>query len=361
LLPLFRHGAQGASRHHTPRPSTHPSNGNPRSTLRALAHRAIVAAGLGLLLTANAAGLASAHHHPAQDRVSTKFRVGQTVADYGLTLVAPARGGFVFGEVHYLDGTAEQLILETDQSGRVFASHLGNDRVAGALAKQGASSLTADPDDTNVQQRLASDDGMAVTTSSTECGSTSSYAYNWRIPSYKWALNTSTIPSFLRSRSNGDQAVIDQIKSAASNITGARNVCGRGDYISATHTYLGSTGRTNGISTSAGCTGGDGYSVVNFGYLPSGVLGMACAYGLSSGTAKEGDVRLNLKTPWETQLGWCSSETLIQAAMAHEFGHIFGLGHVYGSPQTMNPYVPNCSLAPTTLGLGDLLGFERKY
>ena len=174
-------------------------------------------------------------------------------------------------------------------------------------------------------------------------------------------MQTSSIPSYLRSRSNGVAYVVNQLKYAAGNITGADNDCSRADYISATSTYLGSTSRSNNISTGASCTGGDSYSVVNFGYLPSGVLGMACVYGMSGSSAREGDVRLNLRFRWETLPGWCNSETLIQAAASHEFGHVFGLGHVYGSPQTMNPYVPNCSLSPTTLGRGDLAGFERKY
>ena len=356
MLPFVRDGAQRASGHHDSRPSPRAPDGDRAATFRSVLLRGSAAIGLGVLLTVNAAGVASAHgpqDTSSSDRVATQFRVGNKVSRNGVTLTAPARGGFAWGEVLFQDGTARELMLETDSDGRVFTRDLGSERQAAG----------ADPGTTGqgASSQADYDEGLAGGRTSSECASRSYYSYPWRIPSYRWSLQSASIPWYLRGRTNGTLYVLNQLKYAASNITGADNVCGRGDYISATHTFLGYTSRSNNISTGASCTGGDGYSVVNFGYLPSGVLGMACAYGTSGGVAREGDVRMNLRARWETLPGWCSSETLIQAAMTHEFGHVFGLGHVYSSPQTMNPYVPNCSLSPTTLGMGDLTGFERKY
>lgn len=310
------------------------------------------------MLVLNGAGLAHAHVPQADTaRVATGYRVGDQVSDAGITLKVPARGQFAWGELKYKDGTSQILQLETDATGRVFSKFRGRE---GTPREEEAKAIAA-KQATGRHSTTADADEGAISRTSSECSSTSYYSYGWKIWSYGWYVQTGSIPSYLRNRSNGVANVLTQLKYAASNITGADNSCGRADYIGATNTYRGATSRSNNISTDARCTGGDGYSVVNFGYLPSGVLGMACAYGWSGGTAREGDVRLNLRTKWETHSGWCSSETLIQSAATHEFGHIFGLGHVYGSPQTMNPYVPNCSLSPTTLGRGDLAGFERKY
>ena len=126
-------------------------------------------------------------------------------------------------------------------------------------------------------------------------------------------------------------------------------------------TYLGSTSRYPNISSSASCTGGNGYSTIGFGSLPYGVAAMACAYRIVNGVAQEGDVRLATGVKWATSSATCSDAYLVEAVMTHEFGHIYGLKHVTSSALTMYRALPKCSMAAATLGLGDLRGLERKY
>jgi hypothetical protein len=369
-LPLFPSGAQRASRS---RPSSLPSSSSrrdPTRRLRSLLVRGTVAAGLGLLLTLPAGGAVSAHELTTRETTAhaSDFKVGQRITDHGLTLTVPTRGHFVWGEIHFTDGTVEVLSLETARDGHVVTRGLGEDRdpaAAAAAIARAQAEATADRDALirpgkarNLDDPLA---GSPATTRTSECSITGYNLYPWRISTYRWYLQSGSIPWYLRGRTDGTTIVLNQIKRANLNIVTERNICHRADYVSASYSFSGYTSRGNNISSGASCTGGDGFSVINFGYLPSGVYGMTCVYGISGGNAREGDVRMSYGVHWETYSSLCSNETLIEAAMTHELGHVYGLAHAYTSGLTMNPYVADCSLAPATLALGDMLGLEKKY
>jgi Zn-dependent protease with chaperone function len=194
-----------------------------------------------------------------------------------------------------------------------------------------------------------------------ECTTGENYLYGWRIPKYSWAFQASSVPYYLASRTNGTALVIDAVKRANNNVVTGRNLCGRADAISATFAYLGTTTRAPNIASWASCTGGNGYSTVGFGSLPSGVVAMACAYRIVNGTASEGDMKLSSAVRWATTTAGCVDAYLIEAVMTHEVGHIYGLKHVSSSVLTMYRGMRKCSMAAATLGLGDLRGLERKY
>ena len=90
---------------------------------------ATIGAGLALLLSVFAAGVASAHSPPTNEaaEVLPGFRPGDTVRDHGLSVRAPGRGGMVWGELHFADGTWQALQVSTLPDGRVSARHLGDD------------------------------------------------------------------------------------------------------------------------------------------------------------------------------------------------------------------------------------------
>ena len=334
--------------------------------LRARLPAAFAAVGLALALVVLTAGGTTAHE-PAPEAAAavTTARPGQVVQRGAVSVLAPPRGQGVWGEVHFVDGSFEALELSTDGSGVVSARHTrgaggssGNPRTSGdgvgdtALAE--GATVTAAPTAT------AAPRPTPTPNTSAECTTGEYYLYTWRIPTYSWALQTGSIPTYLKNRTNGTAAVLDAIKRANTNIVTGRNVCARADAISASYRYLGSTTRYPNISSSASCTGGNGYSTIGFGALPSGIAGMACAYGIYNGTAREGDVRLATGVKWETTAS-CYDEYRIEALMTHEFGHIYGLKHVTSSALTMYRGVRKCSMAAATLGLGDLRGLERKY
>jgi hypothetical protein len=129
---------------------------------------------------------------------------------------------------------------------------------------------------------------------------------------------------------------------------------------------MGSTSRRPDISSGGSCQGGDGRSVIQFGDLPSYSIAMTCVYGIRDGRAAESDIRINnSETRWALSKASCTGrELLLEAGMTHEFGHAYGLAHasVYRNPSlTMQPLVRACSKAHSSLGLGDMLGLEKKY
>jgi hypothetical protein len=198
-----------------------------------------------------------------------------------------------------------------------------------------------------------------------ECSDRAYSLYSFRMPQLAWRYASGTTPVKFRDRTDGTKHVINALKRANRNITDARNLCGRSDNVSATGTYLGTTTRAPNVNSSGTCTGGDGHSVMGWGSLPSNSIAIACVSGISgTGVAYEGDIRMNWNRAYESKLEFCSGELLIEAAMTHEFGHLYGLGHVsaYSSPNlTMAPRVSYCAMSHARLGLGDMLALETKY
>jgi hypothetical protein len=166
-----------------------------------------------------------------------------------------------------------------------------------------------------------------------------------------------------RPKGSDTSRVAAALNRAASNITTSHNNCGLGDLISATHAYEGTTSRAPNINSSGYCLGRDGRNVVGFGTLPRGVLGMTCWW-TYNGTTVESDIKLN-----KAYYRWyiirrsdCRSKWSIEGAATHEFGHVFGLGHVYSHPKlVMSPVINACQDSQKWLGLGDIQGLRSLY
>jgi matrixin len=170
---------------------------------------------------------------------------------------------------------------------------------------------------------------------------------------YKWSFKASSTPSYLTRT-----GVASALQQAFTNVTTAHNDCGRADNVGATHEYLGTTSRA------PNCRNRDGFNVIGFGKLGSGVLAATC-YWMSNGKIVEADVTIATSQRWALSLAGCHDKTLLQSTMTHEAGHVFGLGHVGESKHgrlTMSPYIDGlCEDNETTLGLGDMLGLESLY
>jgi hypothetical protein len=174
----------------------------------------------------------------------------------------------------------------------------------------------------------------------------------WHRP-YEWSFNPSAAPSAL------DRSAVEAVLVRSfTNITGARNNCGRADRISATAVYLGRTKRR------VNCNAPDGHNVVGFGRLPFGVLALTC-YWIKRGRMVEADIRINRYEPWALSTQHCRYKPMLEATITHEAGHVFGLQHIGERRHgrlTMSPYLDGpCENAEATLGLGDMLGLEALY
>jgi hypothetical protein len=176
-----------------------------------------------------------------------------------------------------------------------------------------------------------------------------------------WLYQSSSTPSGL-----GSAAVLTVIKRSFDNITGARNDCGLADTVSATSTYLGTTGFAPSVTKRGRCSPKDGRNVVGFGSLPFGILAVTCVRSNRSGKMTETDIRVNSNMYWALSVGTCSFfEELLEPTMTHEIGHAFGLGHVREAKHgrlTMSTISDGpCSNAESTLGWGDVRGLRHLY
>jgi len=322
------------------------------------------------MLVVTAVGPVSAHHPDltagAAERVGVLtgagLRPGDVVTDHGISVVVPPRGEMIWAELKFDDGTSQTLSVETDRTGAVRLLQWGDEAAGGPDPSVPSSTTSAGTQTSTSGVEPAQPDGTSGIKG--ECSDGSYNRFSFRMPHLKWRYASGTTPSKFRNRTNGTRQVINALKRANRNITDARNLCGRSDRIGAQGTYLGTTSRRPNVSSGGSCTGGDGRSVIGWGSLPSNSIAMACVRGISGGVAYEGDIRINWNKAYETKSRYCSGELLIEAAMTHEFGHLYGMAHVssYSSPNlTMQPIVSYCSMAHTTLGLGDMRGLETKY
>jgi hypothetical protein len=262
------------------------------------------------------------------------LRPGDLVSVRGISFVVPQPGMAVWADAQLSTGVEFAVGVETRTDGRVIL-HPSRERLG--------------------MQPIA-------TTSTSPCldGAYKRYGMRWAT-TFKWYFKSGSTPSNVTVL--GAEGAL---KRAVANITGARNNCGLADNISASSYYAGRTSTSINISSSSSCLARDGKSIVGFGDLASGYLGMACWWTNSSNQAIEADIKLN-----KVEYGWvvsipssCYKKWSIEAVATHEFGHAFGLASVsetYHPNLTMSLVLKACQSSEVTLGLGDIRGLEGLY
>ncbi len=176
---------------------------------------------------------------------------------------------------------------------------------------------------------------------------------------FEWFFQEASVPDGYDSG-----AVLQVLIRSAENVTTGSNDCGLPDRIDATATYAGTTTREPCTADEA-----DGFNSVGFGVLPDrqadDTLAYVCTYG-SRRSVVEADMLINSEIAWALSEDECSGfEELLEATITHEFGHVFGLGHVAEREHgdlTMSPTSNGpCDAEEITLGWGDVLGLEELY
>jgi hypothetical protein len=263
------------------------------------------------------------------EQVLPMLRPGDVLMRGSISLMVPPEGESRYMEILYRDGHAEDIHVQTGSDGAV------------ALVR-GTPSVQAM--EVHAQAAACSDGAYTIS------------GHKWLTP-LRWSFNAATTPAEL-TPAEAETA----LRGAASNIATGYNDCGLKDTISAKQEYLGRAARAV-----TGCDSpGDGFNVVGFGDLGTGVLAVTCNRMVNKEIV-ESDFRINkVDHQWTVQAeaASCKGQFGLQAVMTHEFGHAFGLGHVTEPEHTeltMSTSIPACNGNASTLGLGDVRGLRALY
>jgi hypothetical protein len=200
-----------------------------------------------------------------------------------------------------------------------------------------------------------------------------SQVYEWI---YDPGFETEPVAGFAEPHPNA----IAEILAGAINMTTGTNGCLLPNVLGLTEQQVAYNPRAEGLMTADGYCDNDeknANNIVDWGALPGDYLGYTCAHGFISFLGirlqpVETDVRFDSEAPWLTPeeqarlasgIFDCQRWAFdIESVSAHEFGHVWGLGHAEDAIwQTMRPTMMACSLAFRDLGYGDWLSLSRKY
>ena len=283
-----------------------------------------------------------------------ELSAGLSVDLAGVGVVAPEVGHGVFAEVLFDNGETRSIILETSLDGRVLElapiAHIAHD-----------GDLDEDAEGDEVMGQAGST-VIPIPGALAPCKDTSYSLNPYKVVGpLQWYFNAGSTP-----KDNSKSAVGAKLIAAANNIVTSRNSCKMADQVSATHQYMGTTTAPAQITNTAQCQpAGNGLNTVGFGTLPKGILGLACVYYAGTDVV-EADIRFNKSYKWYAKKPTnCSGRYSIEGVATHEFGHVFGLGHVseskHGNLTMSTSMNGTCQGSEVTLGRGDVLGLRVKY
>jgi hypothetical protein len=198
--------------------------------------------------------------------------------------------------------------------------------------------------------------------SSVRCGDSAGawLGTRWQGP-YRWTMRVAGMPGYL----GAFEPVRDAVRAAATSVDLGRNSCGLTGDLALSQRYSGETVRDAGINADGTCGARDERNVVAFGRLDGGLLALTCLWWSRSRTV-EADVRIS-DAPGMFTLNpdaGCTGSWDLQGTLTHEFGHVFGLGHVSYAEHgelTMSDGLPACSSNFRAFGLGDYETLRNQY
>jgi len=196
----------------------------------------------------------------------------------------------------------------------------------------------------------------------------------------RWQFNPASVPGYLADAATAAPTASDAVppdattplaaaRSAAEAVAHGRNSCGLPEDLTIRQTYTGDTDRRASVTSDAGCGRPDGHNVVSFGTLPMGLLAVTCVWWErhpGGNRSVEADTLVDASggTFFLAQPADCRARWDLEGILTHEFGHVFGLGHVPYSEHsalTMSDSLPECTTAYRGLGLGDYLTLRAHY
>jgi hypothetical protein len=259
-------------------------------------------------------------------------RLGVFVPPPGVTVVA-------YGD--FVDGTGEQLVVETLLDGTVLIN----------------------PPDPMASPSPAVQTVAPLATGECDDNYTDVSSKPWADTMQWWFHSSTTPPSLIVSE------VVTDLRAGTQNITHEVNSCGRPDTVSATSNYNGSNTLPVNITNAGVCAShGDDTSEVGFGTLPSSFIAATCNWA-NLFFRIESDIRFNKNSIYTFTTGSCSgqfsSSYYVEGIMTHERGHTWNVrdfpsGHPNMTMGGANAQCPDPD-QKRTLGLGDMLSLESVY
>ncbi|MFJ4295707.1 hypothetical protein [Curtobacterium sp. NPDC089689] len=276
----------------------------------------------------------------------------------GRTFAIPARGASVVALSVAAAGATEPSEVVVANTGRAGVAVRVGDAWQGAPAavRQQRSAISAVTGSTGAHTVGT---GSAATTgtraaASTKCTSTANVQTRYRWSSaVRWYYNATG--------SKGTYAQ-SALQKAANAWTGKISSCGKTVTSTAGNTFVRTVTQVPDVTATGGCSASSGSSVTGWGALPARTLGVTCVWYDQNGVVKEADQRYSTKYAWSSTASCSGSRYDVQAVATHEWGHLYGLGHVAsGTGQVMEKSEGPCALGSRTLGLGDMTGIAAKY
>lgn len=267
----------------------------------------------------------------------------KAIVDNGVGTVLPDPGEGVYVHASYVTG-GQELVVTRYRDGTVELDQVG-DETEEAQTEFGAA---------------ASGPGQCADRAYTK----RDIRVNWTL---SWYYNKRSIPNELTTK-----GAVRAIKRGGANITRVRDACGLRDRVPHGLSFKGKTAARAGLDSSGRCTKNDNKTVVSFGRLPEGALGVTCTHfnpnanGYNS--VRESDIKLNSRHfNWTTRprASSCKRKYDVESTVTHERGHTFGLGEVsegsHGNLTMSERSNGPCQISERSLGRGDARGLNNKY
>ena len=288
----------------------------------------------------------------AGDTLGVKIN-GDSAPDITVTIPDPGTG--VVASLDGADGSEHSLDVFTSVDGT--ETHVAYD----AQGEGSGSSTTGGPakcDDYYYTFERAAEDNKKVLIDGT----------------WEWYSNLGSTPAGLTQSST-----LADLKHAAAVISNTASTCDSRDLNPASQTYMGDRALSGGVNSDNTCdaySDTDFISNVGFGAINYGnTIAATCRwyastattlYGESARKLLEADVRFDTGVSWKntTNAGTCTNQFSIDGVATHEFGHVWGLGHVSEEAHghlTMSTMSDYCEFSQSSLGYGDLSGLAHLY
>ncbi|MBF4616286.1 matrixin family metalloprotease [Curtobacterium sp. VKM Ac-1376] len=270
---------------------------------------------------------------------------GTVVTPDGRTFALPAPGESVMASSTSAPGTPELA--------EVVVANNGTAGVAVRVDDAWRGSAPAVQQE-RAQSAAATTQAAPAAAATTKCTSTA-----WEQAGYRWAK---TVKWYYNESGQKSTYAKNALRKAANTWTGTISSCDRSVTSTASNGYLRLATQKPNLTDKGGCSGNNGYSVMGWGKLPTGTLGVTCVWYDGNGNAREADQRYATGFKWSSTATCSGSRFDTQAVATHEWGHLYGLGHVNtGTGQVMEPSGGYCQLESRTLGRGDMTGIASLY